>query len=46
MKEHKAVNMYKYLKGKKEDLIRLKDNELLAPVKFALESIAQLYETD
>ena len=46
MKEHKAVNMYKYLKGKKEDLTRLKDNELLAPIKFALKSITQLYETN
>lgn len=45
MKEHKAINMYEYLKKHKESLVLLKDDALALPMVRAKERIEEQYGT-
>lgn len=46
MKKHKAINMYQFLKAKKDQLHLLKDDALATPLHDAVNVINELYGSD
>jgi putative ATP-dependent endonuclease of OLD family len=45
MKNHKAINMYGFLKAKKDKLVKLKEDKLAEPLTTAVYNIEEMYGT-
>lgn len=43
MKNHKAINMYGFLKAKKDKLVKLKEDKLAVPLTTAVYNIEEMY---